>query len=69
MSFISLLLYIAAIYIRPQEWVPAFSGLPLIDILAIATAFFLIWEISQNRKLFIVTPQNMLGWWYAFWDA
>jgi O-antigen ligase len=60
MSFISLLLYIAAIYIRPQEWVPAFSGLPLIDILAMATAFFLVWEISQNKKLFIVTPQNML---------
>ena len=60
MAFIILLLYITAIYIRPQEWVFAVYAWPMIDILAISTAFFLVWEISQSKKLFIITPQNTL---------
>ncbi len=60
MSFITLLLYIIVIYIRPQEWVPPMLGWPLVDIFAISTAFFLILEISQRKKVHITEPQNML---------
>ena len=60
MSFFFLLIYISAIYIRPQEWVPAVYAWPLIDILAIATAFFLMWQIAQTKRLIINTPQNIL---------
>lgn len=60
MAFIILLLYISVIYIRPQEWVPAVYGWPLIDILAILTAFFLLFKISQTKKLILTAPQNLL---------
>jgi O-antigen ligase len=60
MAFFFLLLYITAIYIRPQEWVPVFYAWPLIDILAILTAFSLLFKISQTRKLLLTTPQCLL---------
>lgn len=60
MSFIALLLYISAIYIRPQEWVPAVYGWPIINILAGITAFFLAWDISQRQEAHIKEPQTML---------
>ncbi|RKY32241.1 MAG: hypothetical protein DRP68_04010 [Candidatus Omnitrophota bacterium] len=60
MSFISLLLYITAIYIRPQEWLPQVYGWPLIDILAIATAFFVILETMHTKKIIVNHPQNIL---------
>jgi O-antigen ligase len=60
MAFITLLLYIVTIYLRPQEWVYAIYGWPVIDILAITTAFFLVWEIAQTKKLRILEPPNML---------
>lgn len=60
MSFILLLLYISAIYIRPQEWVAVVYAWPLIDILAILTAVSLLFKISQTRKLLLATPQCLL---------
>lgn len=60
MAFISLLLYIIAIYIRPQEWVYPVYGWPLIDMLALSTAFFLVWQISQTKRLIVTAPQNLL---------
>ncbi len=60
MAFIALLLYISASYIRPQEWVPAVYNWPLIDILAILTAFSLLFKTSQTRKLLLTTPQCSL---------
>lgn len=61
MSFISLLLYIAVIYIRPADWIPAFYGKQLLDWLAILTVFFLAIEaIGKKRKLILNTPQSLL---------
>jgi len=51
MSFIFLLLYLTAIYIRPQEWVLQIYGWPLINILAIATAIFVFFETGFKQKL------------------
>jgi len=60
MSFIFLLFYIATIYIRPQEWVPAIYAWPLIDILATATAICLFFEIAMRGWARIKEAQNML---------
>jgi putative inorganic carbon (HCO3(-)) transporter len=60
MSFIFLLLYIAVIYIRPQEWVPAIYGWPLINILAIATAVCVFFEAGFKQKLRVKEPHMML---------
>lgn len=60
MAFIALLLYIFAIYIRPQDWIPAVYGWQIIDALAILTAFFLILRTGQNKKLLLTTPQCLL---------
>jgi O-antigen ligase len=60
MSFILLLLYIAAIYIRPQEWVPQVYAWPLINILAIATAVCMFFEVGLKQKLRLKEPHMML---------
>jgi O-antigen ligase len=60
MSFVFLLLYITAIYIRPQEWVPAIYGWPLINMLAIATALFLACDIARNQSMRIKESATML---------
>ena len=60
MAFITLLLYIFVIYIRPQEWVPAVYGWQLVDGLAILTVLFVALRASQTRRLVLSTPQNLL---------
>ncbi len=60
MAFITLLLYIIAIYIRPQDWVPIFYALPLIDILTLAAVFFFMWESLQTKRFLFKTPQILL---------
>ena len=60
MAFIGLLLYIIAIYIRPQEWVPAMYGWALIYMLMIVTAFFTFAESPMRKKSYIKEPHNLL---------
>lgn len=60
MSFIFLLLYISAIYIRPQEWVRQVYGWPLINILAIATAVCVFIEAGFRERLRAKEPQMLL---------
>lgn len=55
MPFISLIIYITLIYLRPQEWVKGIIGWPLINISAIVTFAFLLF--SPQRTLPRV-PQN-----------
>ena len=57
MAFILLLLYTTCIYLRPQEWVPAVYGWPLIDWLAI---LMIICLFLNPSKVKIKTPQNLL---------
>ncbi|MFA5143025.1 MAG: O-antigen ligase family protein [Candidatus Omnitrophota bacterium] len=60
MSFILLLLYISAIYIRPQEWVSAIYGWPLINILAILTAICVFFEAGMKQRLRLKEPHMVL---------
>ncbi|MBU1043917.1 MAG: O-antigen ligase family protein [Candidatus Omnitrophica bacterium] len=60
MSFISLLLYVIAIYMRPQEWVLAVYGWPLIYILTFTSAIFVFLESMGGRKVYLKEPPNML---------
>jgi len=60
MSFISLLLYIIAVYLRPQEWLPAMNGWPLIYILTITTAIFVILETPKRKQTHLTAPPNLL---------
>lgn len=59
MAFISLLIYIIVIYLRPAEWIPAFYGWQLLDILAIATIFFWVFVGTGSRIKFVKVPQNI----------
>jgi len=60
MSFISLLLYVIAIYLRPQEWIPAVYEWPLIYILTITSVIFAFFESMGQRKLHLKEPPNLL---------
>lgn len=54
--FFFLLAYIVVLYIRPQEYVPAFVGTPLIPILLGFTALF--WLVAQKKNF--EAPQHRL---------
>jgi len=68
MSFISLILLLIAVFIRPQDWMVGFYGAPLIFILSVATIIFLLIERLANKKIAIIKgPQNifMLGLFFS----
>ena len=61
MSFISLLLYLFCTFIRPQDWVPVFYELPLVNWLAIATTFFIFTERITSKSIRLIkVPQNIM---------
>jgi len=61
MSFLLLLLYLVCTIIRPQDWVPGFYGLSLVNGLALGTIFFLLVERLGTKKIqFVNAPQNQL---------
>ncbi len=60
MSLIFLLLYIVAVYIRPQEWVPGMYSWPLMYWLILVTAFAAIVETSMRKKIRLSETPNLL---------
>ena len=54
--FFFLLAYIVVLYIRPQEYVPAFVGTPLVPVLLSFTALF--WLVAQTKNF--EAPQHRL---------
>lgn len=61
MSFLLLCLYLFCTFIRPQEWVPALLGKPLVNGLALLMFFFLCAERLMGSKTgFLKVPQNKL---------
>jgi len=65
MSFIFLLLYIFCMIIRPQDWMPGFVGLRIVNALAIATIICLFFERMGIRTVkFVKVPQNKLMVWF-----
>ena len=60
MSFLTFILYIICVFLRPQDWVPGMIGRPLVYILGIATVILLFFESNQrlqDRK-FVKVPQS-----------
>lgn len=61
MSFFTFILYLFCTFIRPQDWVPGFYGMRLINGLAIATIMFLTFEKLLGRDVGLVkVSQNGL---------
>lgn len=48
-TFFLLVLYVLMIFVRPQEWVPAIMGWPIMPVLILAA--FLFWLFSTNKAL------------------
>ncbi len=64
MSFLFLLMYLFVTFIRPQDWLEAVRGWPLVNGLALATAYAMLCERFITKKpAFVKVPQNvfMLG--------
>ena len=55
-SYPYLLLYIAVVYLRPQEFMPEFKGTPLVPVLLLTTLG--LWLIGQNKNF--EAPQHRL---------
>lgn len=61
MSFFFLLLYLICTFLRPQDWMVGFYGMPLIFILSILTLVCLIFERSKGETPGLINvPQNRL---------
>ena len=61
MSFIPFLLYLFCTFIRPQDWVPEFLGLPLIHWLSITTMILILMERMTTKTLALIkVPQNLM---------
>ncbi|OPY61754.1 MAG: O-Antigen ligase [Pelotomaculum sp. PtaU1.Bin065] len=58
MVFLGLLLYTTFIYIRPQEWMAAFIGSPVMNVIGIVTSVFWLIELLTRKRKIINTPQD-----------
>ena len=67
MSFLSLIAYVACIYIRPQEIPGPLYATPVMTILAGIIFFFLIVRYTEGGERFFQEPQDFLiiGFWIA----
>ena len=48
-TFVLLIVYVAIIFIRPQEWIPSMMGWPIIPVLILSA--FMFWLFSANKAL------------------
>ena len=60
MAFLGLLSFIICIYLRPGEWIPVFSGIRVMQIVAIATMIFMVFSNISSKNKFVSAPQNKL---------
>ena len=67
MGYGLLLVYIVVLFIRPMEWVPGMTGMPLVNIVAILTIMATALMAPQSGWRFRSAPQNglMLGFFAA----
>jgi O-antigen ligase len=67
MLYLCLLVYVAAIYVRPAEIVPALVGVPIVDWLTVITLFVGAVALLLRPRRFIPTPTDLciLGFWGA----
>src|SRR5258705_13696118 len=64
--FVGLLNYLAFLYIRPQDFVPALEGMPIMLMLGGATAalVFLHRAVRHRALVFTRVPQNLFVLWF-----
>lgn len=60
MAYAVLLLYVAILFIRPQEWVSAIRGWPLLDVVAGVALVTWLGSLRHGRWRFRDAPQNWL---------
>lgn len=67
MKYLLLILYIIAIFLRPQEWFPGFTNFPIVDVLVVLTVLLIIAELNTSRLKIPALPENlfMLGFFLA----
>jgi len=67
LAYLSLLLYVAILFVRPQEWVPAIRGLHILDIVTGVALVTWLGSLSRSGWRFRSAPQNwlMLGLFFA----
>jgi O-antigen ligase len=61
--FIGVLNYLALIYIRPQDFLPAVQALPLVFIMGGVTMAFVLINAVFSRERLVGAPQNVLILW------
>jgi O-antigen ligase len=60
MAFLTLLVYLFMIYIRPGEWIPALFRWQLFDLATAAAVFFMLAEMALGKRGFVKAPHNGL---------
>lgn len=60
MAFFLLLIYIALIFLRPQEWVPFMYGMRAVNYVAIPTIGATVFSMTQEETKLIKAPQSWL---------
>ena len=64
--FLGLLNYLIFLYIRPQEFIPGFKGLPIMLMLGGATLAIAALQLAMRRRFFIRMPHDyILIWFFA----
>ena len=67
MLYLTTLVYLGLVYLRPTELVTALAEVPVVVIASVATAPFLAWGLLQHPRRLIELPQDrfVLGYWFA----
>ena len=58
MAFLTLLLYLFIIYIRPGEWIPALYRWRLLQLATVAALFFMAAEMALSKRALAKAPHN-----------
>ena len=67
MEFLSLVLYILIIFIRPQEWITPIKNFPLVDVTAVITILITLMALRVQKLKIPRVPENflMIGFFFA----
>ncbi|NQT23547.1 MAG: O-antigen ligase family protein [Candidatus Omnitrophica bacterium] len=60
MQFATLLLYVIAILIRPQDWVGIMRGIPIVDMIVFVAVFFTFAALTKGSLKIPRVPENIL---------
>jgi len=60
LAYISLIIYVLVLFLRPQEWVPGMLNVSIVKYVVGATIFATLLEMGNNKWRFKDAPQNWL---------